>query len=139
MTVGREERPLMSGCLLAVTAMLFAGCDSSQPASGRTAPPPHGQPARQVRVARAVTRPVERTVTAVGSLAAQDQATLSTKVAGRLQTIAVDLGSQVRKTELIAQIESRDYQLRVNQAEAALAQARARPPGGGHHYPASPG
>src|SRR5216110_2159200 len=109
MTFGKEERRPMSGCLLAVTAMFFAGCDSSQPPSGQNAPTPHRQPARQVRVARAITRPVERTVTAVGSLAAQDQATLSTKVAGRLQTLAVDLGSQVHKTELIAQIESRDY------------------------------
>ena len=116
----------MFGCLLVVTLLFFTGCDSSQSASGRTDPTPHRQPARQVRVARAVTRPVERTVTAVGSLAAQDQATLSTKVEGRLQTLSVDLGTQVRKTELIAQIESRDYQLRVNQAEAALAQARAR-------------
>src|SRR5262249_39141077 len=81
---------------------------------------------RQVSTARAVARPVQRIVTAVGSLAAQDQATLSAKVAGQLQTLGVDLGSHVQSGALIAQIDSRDYELRVKQAEAALAQARAR-------------
>jgi RND family efflux transporter MFP subunit len=70
--------------------------------------------------------PLERTVTALGSLAAYDQATLGAKVPGRLSTIPVDFGSAVERGQLIAQIEQRDYQLRVQQAEAALAQARTR-------------
>jgi multidrug efflux pump subunit AcrA (membrane-fusion protein) len=69
---------------------------------------------------------MERTVTALGSLAAYDQATVSVKVPGRLQHIAVDLGSVVQKGEVIARIETQDYQLQVEQAHAALAQARAR-------------
>jgi RND family efflux transporter MFP subunit len=69
---------------------------------------------------------MERTVTALGSLAAYDQATVSVKVPGRLQDIAVDLGSVVQKGEVIARIETQDYQLQVEQATAALAQARAR-------------
>src|SRR5207237_8522628 len=47
-------------------------------------------------------------------------------VAGRLQTSSVDLGSVVHKGQVIAQLEPQDYKLRVQQAEAALAQARAR-------------
>jgi multidrug efflux pump subunit AcrA (membrane-fusion protein) len=69
---------------------------------------------------------MERTVTALGSLAAYDQATVSVKVPGRLHTITVDLGSVVQQGQVIAQIETQDYQLRVQQASAALAQARAR-------------
>jgi RND family efflux transporter MFP subunit len=69
---------------------------------------------------------MERTVMALGSLAAYDQATVSVKVPGRLQTITVDLGSVVQQGQVIAQIETQDYQLRVQQASAALAQARAR-------------
>ncbi len=67
-----------------------------------------------------------QTVIANGTLAAQDQATVGTKVAGRLQSISVDLGSNVRRGQMIARIEPTDYQLRVQQAEASLAQARAR-------------
>ena len=61
-----------------------------------------------------------------GSLLAQDQTTLSVKVPGRVQVLTVDLGSPVRAGDMVAQIEPRDYQLQVQQAEAALAQARVR-------------
>jgi RND family efflux transporter MFP subunit len=70
--------------------------------------------------------PVGETVTANGTLAAYDQTTVSVKVPGRLRGISVDLGSVVRKGQMIAQVEPQDYSLRVQQSEAALAQARAR-------------
>jgi RND family efflux transporter MFP subunit len=67
-----------------------------------------------------------RTVSATGTLAAEDRVVLGTKVAGRLGEILVDLGSPVRKGQTVARIDSSDYQLRVKQEEAALQQARAR-------------
>ncbi|HSB08436.1 MAG TPA: efflux RND transporter periplasmic adaptor subunit [Blastocatellia bacterium] len=69
---------------------------------------------------------MERTVTVTGTLAAYDQATVSAKVPGRLGSISVDLGSVVKQGQKVAQIEPQDYQLRLQQAEAALAQARAK-------------
>jgi RND family efflux transporter MFP subunit len=66
-------------------------------------------------------------------LAADDQVILGAKVVGRLSTIAVDLGSRVRKGQAVARIDPNDYNLRVRQAEAALQQARVRlglPPDG---------
>lgn len=81
---------------------------------------------REVRVARAEVRPLERVVIATGSLAPYEQATLSVKVPGRIQVIAVDLGSSVSQGDLIAQLERTDYELRQKQSAAALAQARAR-------------
>lgn len=83
-------------------------------------------PARPVQVARAEMRPLERIVIATGSLAAHEQATLSVKVPGRVESVAVDLGSAVSKGDLIAQLEQIDYELRQKQAAAALSQARAR-------------
>ena len=90
------------------------------------AAPKEVSPPRQVKTARATETPLERTTVALGSLAAYDQATISVKVPGRLRSIAVDLGSVVQRGQLIAQIDPQDYQLRIQQAEAALAQARAR-------------
>ena len=81
---------------------------------------------KQVKVARVAEKPLERTTAALGSLVAFDQATISVKVPGRLRSIGVDLGSIVQRGQLIAQIEPQDYQLRVQQAEAAVAQARVR-------------
>jgi len=42
---------------------------------------------------------------------------LSFKVAGRLSGIAVDLGSRVRKGQMIAQLDPTDFRLRLRQAE----------------------
>lgn len=81
---------------------------------------------RQVKTARVEETPFGETVTANGTLAAYDQTTAGVKVAGRLTSISVDLGSVVRRGQMIAQIEPNDYKLRVQQAEAALGQARAR-------------
>ena len=61
-----------------------------------------------------------------GALAAQDQATLSVKVPGRLTSLPVDLGTIVRQGETLATVERKDYELKVQQAEAAIGQARAR-------------
>lgn len=68
---------------------------------------------------------MESVVTVTGTLAAQEASTLSAKVAGRLMRLAVDIGSVVRKGDLLAQLEPRDFELRVQQAAAALAQGRA--------------
>lgn len=101
--------------------VLLAGCSPrpAQPAGGRSGPP------RSVTTTRATLRSMERTVLATGFLLAQEQTTLSVKVPGRLTALAVDLGSAVKQGDLIAQIEPRDYELRVQQAAAALAQSRA--------------
>ena len=86
---------------------------------------PAVQETQAVRVAYATLRPLEKFLTVSGTLAAQEEATLSVKVPGRLEKIAVDLGSVVQRGDLIAQVEKRDYELRVGQAKAAVAEARA--------------
>ena len=103
-----------------------AGCKSDYPASGRAANADARSQVRQVKTVQVAETPIGETVTVNGTLAAYDQTTVGTKVAGRLQSISVDFGTVVRKGQAIAKLEPQDYQLRVQQAEAALAQARAR-------------
>ena len=114
--------------ILAMAVVLVCtGCRGDSTAA--TQPSRAGQdasPAKQVRVTPVAEKPMERSTVALGSLAAFDQATVSVKVPGRLRSISVDLGSVVQQGQLIAQIDPQDYQLRVQQAEAALTQARAR-------------
>jgi RND family efflux transporter MFP subunit len=69
---------------------------------------------------------MERLVTVLGTLRAMDRATLSIKTAGRLIALTVDVGSMVEEGEVVAQVDPADYELRVQQALALLAQARAR-------------
>jgi membrane fusion protein, multidrug efflux system len=117
----------MKVLLCLVAALALASCKSDYQASQRQGARA-GDPkaARQVKTTAVAETPFGETVTANGTLAAFDQTTVSVKVPGRLNAISVDLGSVVRQGQVIAQIGPEDYRLRVQQAEAALAQARAR-------------
>lgn len=115
-----------AGLLFCVVVSVFAACKSSYQGSAQQIRPGDSKTARQVKTARVEETPFSETVTANGTLAAFDQTTVSVKVAGRLSSISVDLGSVVRSGQLIAQLDVNDYKLRVQQSEAALSQARAR-------------
>lgn len=104
----------------------LTACKSDYQATARQGRPDEDKTARQVKTVAVVEAPFGETVTANGTLAAFDQTTVSVKVPGRLRGISVDLGSVVRQGQVIAQVDPEDYNLRVQQAEAALAQARAR-------------
>jgi RND family efflux transporter MFP subunit len=111
---------------LLLVAGFFAGCKSEGPASASQDKPKPPAPLRQVRVMPAAQESVARTVIATGTLAAEDQVVLGTKVAGRLAEITVDFGSRVRKGQMVAKLDQIDFKLRVDQAEAALQAARVR-------------
>ena len=113
--------------LLATLALVSSACKSDYPASSKSDDPPDSKSIpRQVKTATVTEMPIGETVTVNGTLAAYDLTTVSVKVPGRVKAISVDLGSVVHRQQVIAQLEPDDYQLRVQQAEAALAQARAR-------------
>jgi RND family efflux transporter MFP subunit len=109
--------------ILAIGALALAACGSDRSA---TAVSESANSPRQVRVAPASEAEVARTVSATGTLAAEDEVILGAKVVGRVSEISVDLGSRVRKGQTVARIDPNDYRLRVNQADAALQQARVR-------------
>lgn len=108
------------------SALFFVSCKSDYQASQRQGRAGDNRAPRQVKITAVAETPFGETVTANGTLAAFDQTTVSVKVPGRVRTISVDLGSVVRRGQVIANVDSQDYQLRVQQAEAALQQARAR-------------
>lgn len=83
------------------------------------------QEPRAVRVVTASVGPFPRTVIVTGTLAADEEVVAGFKVAGRVSEIAVDLGSPVRKGQVLARLDPTDFRLRVEQAEAALRQVRA--------------
>ncbi len=82
--------------------------------------------AREVRLARVEQTQLDQVIDISGTLAADEQVLVATKVAGRLASLEVDLASPVRQGQKIAQIETTDYEFGVQQAEAALGQARAQ-------------
>jgi RND family efflux transporter MFP subunit len=115
-------------CLITIVAIYcLTGCQSDHSATG-TPQRPEREPTapRQVHVVPAAEDTVARGTVVTGTLAAEEQIVLSFKVAGRLSMLAVDLGSRVQQGQTIARLDPTDFRLRVQQAEAALQQARAR-------------
>src|SRR4029453_5689278 len=115
-----------AGLLFCALPFVYGACKSDYQGQTRQDRPGENKSARQVKTARVEETPFGETVTANGTLAAFDQSTASVKVAGKLNAISVDLGSVVRRGQVIAHLEPNDYKLRVQQSEAALGQARAR-------------
>lgn len=105
--------------------LLFAGCSSERAATAAGAKPASA-PARKVQLMQAKLDTINRSVEVNGTLAAQDQVAVAFKVAGRIDRLPVDLGDLVKQGQLLAGLDKTDLQLAVEQADAALQQARAR-------------
>lgn len=117
---------MLKRLLVLIAILSLAGCNKINEQATATAPAPRPEAARAVKTTAVIEMAVERAVTVTGTLAAYDQATVSVKAPGRLKEIKVDLGTLVRQGQLIALVDPQDYQLRLAQTEAVLAQARAR-------------
>jgi len=113
--------------LLWLAALVAAGtaCGRQEPGTG-AAPRTEGPAPRSVRVVAAVEERLPRTAAVTGTLAADESVVVGFKVAGRLAELTVDLGSRVRQGQVFARLDSTDFRHRVEQAEAARRQARAR-------------
>lgn len=61
-----------------------------------------------------------------GSVRAVDSATVKAKVAGELRSLSVREGMAVNKGDLIGQIDTTDYELRIQERQAQLRQAEAQ-------------
>jgi RND family efflux transporter MFP subunit len=119
-------RQLVLAMMCAGLAVGCAGKRALPGAAGSRATNRDAAPsARTVRLTQVAETALARSVVVSGTLAADERVVVSSKVPGRLASIAVDLGSRVSHGEVIAQVETTDYQLRVEQAQSAIGQARA--------------
>jgi len=123
--VPRARKRLQS--LLISLGLASAACrPDAQPRAEETARAAEARPAREVQLEKVQLLELEQWIEVSGTLAADAQVTLAAKVPGRLGSIAVDLSSAVKEGQVIAQIDATDYEIGVQQASAALAQARAQ-------------
>jgi len=115
---------LLVGVVVTVVA-LTRGRQKAAPAVATETKPAALQPI-EVTTVPAITRNLQRGVEVVGSLAADEEVVISAQVAGELAGLTVDFGSYVQQGQVIAQIDKRDAELKLNQAEATLKQTMAR-------------
>ena len=110
--------------LLAVFGANLAGCSRSkgQPNSSN----PQATPAViVVSTTPAVVRQLPRFFEASGSLAPNEQTDVAAETSGKVVAVGVDIGSSVRRGQMIVKLDDADFRLRVQQAQAQLEQAIA--------------
>ncbi|HKQ77037.1 MAG TPA: efflux RND transporter periplasmic adaptor subunit [Blastocatellia bacterium] len=113
-----------------VGAALVAACANSQAKdetnnASNLQPTPTPTPV-DVASAQAIVRNLQRDVKVVGSFVADEEVAVAAQAAGELSQINVDFGSYVSQGQVIATIDQRDANLKVEQAEATLKQTMAR-------------
>jgi RND family efflux transporter MFP subunit len=109
-------------------AFLMSSCRMTDTSAASTAgaPDARNRSTKNVRLGSSTEGRLAETIVVTGTLAAQDQITASMKVAGRVDAVMVDFGANVVQGQVLARLDPTDFHLRVEQAEAALKQARAR-------------
>ncbi len=70
--------------------------------------------------------PVRRTVEVVGTLAAEDEVTVSSQVEGVVSRIAADLGDRVSAGQALVELDREKLQYNLDQQKASLARALAK-------------
>ena len=114
-------RKRVLGCLLASGILLLSACGEQKSSAQNDA-----NHQKRVKVVRSLGSTLPRSISVSGTLAAEEEVTLSMKVPGRVQTVLVDLGSPVRRGQSLLRLEPADFDLRVRQSQAAYEQARVR-------------
>ena len=114
-----ERRALAAAILASLT---LAGCSKSQTAQARG----RDETARAVRTEQVQQEAVRRAVEVVGTLAAEDEVTISSEAEGRVGRVLADLGDRVQAGQVLVELDREKQQYNLDQQKAALARALAK-------------
>ena len=106
-------------------ASMLAACNRSNGqtnASATASPTPN---VVQISTAAAITRQLPQYFEGTGSLAANEQTDVAPETSGKVAAVGVDIGSSVRKGQMLVKLEDADFKDRVEQAQAQVDQAKA--------------
>jgi multidrug efflux pump subunit AcrA (membrane-fusion protein) len=78
-----------------------------------------------VMTSSAIQRELPRYFEATGTLASDEQTDVAPLIGGKVVAVGVDLGSFVKKGDMLVRLDDRDARLRLEQAQAQLAQQEA--------------
>ncbi len=109
---------VFTACCMIAGALVFSSCSKEEVETESLI--------RPVRYQKVFATGGSRIRTFSGTAQAGAETNLSFKVSGTIQDIRVNVGDQVHRGQVIATMDSKDYQILVEQAEAALEQAQAQ-------------
>jgi multidrug efflux pump subunit AcrA (membrane-fusion protein) len=117
---------LLTAAALTALSVLLLSCGGSQANVRNDSPAASPSPAAvDVTTAPAIQRQLPRYFEATGSLAADAQTDVAPQAAGKVVAVGVDLGTFVRRGQMLAKLDDADFRIRVEQAVAALDQTKA--------------
>jgi multidrug efflux pump subunit AcrA (membrane-fusion protein) len=112
--------------LLFVVAAVFAACGGSRANVRKEETPATTTPsAVVVTTAAAIRRDLPRFFEATGSLAGDQQTDVAPQTQGKVVAVGVDIGSPVRRGQMLVRLDETELKLHVDQAAAQLEQAKA--------------
>jgi len=112
--------------LLLAVSVFIASCGGSRANVRKEEPAANTQPvAIEVTTAAAIKRDLPRFFEATGSLAGDQQTDVAPQTSGKVVAVGVDIGSAVRRGQMIVRLDDAELKLRVEQASAQVEQAKA--------------
>jgi multidrug efflux pump subunit AcrA (membrane-fusion protein) len=109
---------------LSVLVLLSACSPAAQSAAAQSPPTPTVQPPAPVEVATIQTGDIDQVFDYSGTLQAKQTVSLIPNASGRIESVLVQVGDEVKAGDPIAVIKHDTYEAQVEQAEAALTKAR---------------
>jgi RND family efflux transporter MFP subunit len=103
-------------CAWWITTLMLVGCGG---------PVSHPEPVRPVRAIKVGDVQVIQGRRFPGRARAKDEVDLSFQVSGPLISLPIDVGSEVKKGDVLATVDPRDFQAAVDNNQASLERARA--------------
>jgi RND family efflux transporter MFP subunit len=111
--------------LVAVGAFV-ASCGGSKASVRKTEPAANAEPtAVEITTAAAIKRDLPRFFEATGSLAGDQQTDVAPQTSGKVVAVGVDIGTYVKRGQMLVRLDDAEMKLRVDQAAAQLEQAKA--------------
>lgn len=112
--------------LLVVAAVGLTACGRSRANGKAESTPATTAPAAiEVSTAAAIKRELPRFFEATGSLAGDQQTDVAPQTAGKVVAVGVEIGSPVKRGQMLVRLDDAELKLRVDQAQTQVEQAKA--------------
>ncbi len=121
----RVHKFIFFAILIVSASLLFAACGGSKAANANTANA-NNQPTQiETTTTPAIVKNLPTYFEATGTLASDATTDVAPTVAGKITAVNFDIGSYVNKGDVLARLDSRDAEIRLEQANASVLQAQS--------------
>ncbi|MCY7376677.1 MAG: efflux RND transporter periplasmic adaptor subunit [Pyrinomonadaceae bacterium] len=119
-----NSKSAVFGVLLSVVVLFAASCSGSKAKSNDNANANNAPTIVAVQTAQAIVQNMPTYFEATGNLASDAQTDVAPTVPGKIVEVNFDIGSYVNKGDVLVRLDSRDAQIRLEQAQANVEQQR---------------